>query len=346
MATAAAAIVIAAAYGALWWGVAEGFRDSVDVWVAARRADGLSVDYAALEIGGFPSRIEATIAAPSAAPSAATSGDEPAWTWRGSGAVVRFAPWRPETVHVDLAGDHVLTWMRAGRARTYEGTADHLVANLQFAGGKLRDIQMVGGDIRMDGDAGAFSLAMLKVLLVWPEPAPAETPPPSVRLQVAANGLRVPESAGLPLGDHIARLALDLDLFAVPRGASFHAAAIAWRDAGGTIEVRRLETEYGPLGVAAEGTLALDGALQPIGAFTARIVGFFETVDALRDRGLVRPGASALAKLVLRILAKPPADGGPNALEIPVTIQDRTLSMGPVRLVKLPVLVWPGATEE
>jgi hypothetical protein len=92
----------------------------------------------------------------------------------------------------------------------------------------------------------------------------------------------------------------------------------------------------------ATGTVALDGRMQPVGAFTARIQGFFEAVEALRARGLIRGRDASMAKLVLGAMARPAPGGGPPVLSLPVTLQDRVLYAGPVALVRLPELRWPG----
>ncbi len=104
--------------------------------------------------------------------------------------------------------------------------------------------------------------------------------------------------------------------------------------------MERLAITYGPLSAQATGTVALDGNMQPVGAFTAKIQGFRETVDALQERGLVRGRDAVTAKLVLGALAKTPAGGGPQTLNLAITVQDRTLFAGPVPLARLPAIDW------
>jgi len=113
-----------------------------------------------------------------------------------------------------------------------------------------------------------------------------------------------------------------------------------WSDKGGTIEIEALKVAYGPLRLQADGTLALDGELQPIGAFSGRAEGFYETVDALRERGLVRGRDATAARFVLGALAKQPEWGGPAVLELSLSIQNRRLYTGPVPLLELGRLRW------
>jgi hypothetical protein len=87
--------------------------------------------------------------------------------------------------------------------------------------------------------------------------------------------------------------------------------------------------------------MALDGDMQPIGALTARIGGFFETIDALRAKGMLGAREAVTAKLVLGVLSKRPAGGGARILTVPLSLQHRTLYAGPVALGRVPRLAWP-----
>ena len=49
--------------------------------------------------------------------------------------------------------------------------------------------------------------------------------------------------------------------------------------------MQRLETHWGPLGLQATATLALDPQLQPTGTGTAKATGYAATVDALARNG-------------------------------------------------------------
>ena len=337
-----AVTALAIAYVALWFVVAQGFRDSVAAWTAARRDDGYAVDYTDLGLGGFPARIVATFGSPSVG----APGGRRAWAWRGATAVVRLRPWDPETVSIDLSGTHGLDLVWAGRPVAFAGTAGRLVATVGLDEGRVREFELRGADIDLKGDTGRLAGASIEVT-VRRHPAVGDGPRTrSASLVLAASELRLPDAADLPLGPLVAGLTVELDLIGTPHGASLTDALAVWRDDGGTIEVKRLQTAYGPLALAAEGTMALDREMQPIGAFTTDIEGFFETVDAFRDRGLIRRRAAVMAKLVLGVMAKRAAGGGAAILSLPLTIQDRIVSVGTVPLATLPPIVWPASTEE
>jgi hypothetical protein len=154
-----------------------------------------------------------------------------------------------------------------------------------------------------------------------------------------AENLRLPNLGPAPLGRDVARLRFNGSVLGPVPPGPLAPALMRWRDLGGTVKITRIETRYGPLALAADGTAAFDGAMQPIGAFTARIEGFIETIDALRERGLVRGRDALTAKIVLGALARRSGDG-PPALTIAVTVQDGKLYVGPVVLLDIPLIAW------
>ena len=152
----------------------------------------------------------------------------------------------------------------------------------------------------------------------------------------------MPAVFALPFGPDVSRIVVEADLFGPLAPGPPEVALPAWRDAGGTIEVTRFGVRHGPLAADADGTLALDGALQPIGAFTLRSRGFLHLVASLSRRGAIGEGAARAAGLVLGALTRPAADGGPPVLSVPVTLQDRTVHVGPVALARWPPVRWSG----
>ena len=81
-------------------------------------------------------------------------------------------------------------------------------------------------------------------------------------------------------------------------------------------------------------------SLQPVGAFSARISGLDKLIDLLEQRGQVGKQQAAIARIAMAVLNRSPANGGPPEARVPVTIQDRVVSIGPVPLVQLDPIVW------
>lgn len=78
-----------------------------------------------------------------------------------------------------------------------------------------------------------------------------------------------------------------------------------------------------------------------MGTGTAQVTGYAATLDALARAGLMSCSAATTAKAVLSLLANAPDDGSPSEVEVPLSLQYRTLSMRQVPLVRLPELDWP-----
>jgi hypothetical protein len=108
------------------------------------------------------------------------------------------------------------------------------------------------------------------------------------------------------------------------------------------MELAKLKLHWGEFQLEAEGSAALDSALQPIGALTTRMWGVGAAIDALVASGSVRPREGATAKIVLHTMAKPPGPAGlPPEVQVPLTVQDRRLFLGPVAVAPVPPVAWP-----
>ena len=129
----------------------------------------------------------------------------------------------------------------------------------------------------------------------------------------------------------------------MPRTPTLVARATGWRDGGGTFEVQHAALQWGPLDLTGSATLALDDHLQPMGAATAKVRGYVATLDALAGARLIPPQAAMAAKAVLGLMAHTPQDGGPPEVEVPLTLQNRQLSVGRIPLAHLPEFSWPDA---
>ena len=78
-----------------------------------------------------------------------------------------------------------------------------------------------------------------------------------------------------------------------------------------------------------------------MGTANARLVGYAEALDALATNGVITRRTGTAAKAVLALIARKEEEGVPAEVEVPLTLQDRTLSMRQLPLLRLPTLVWP-----
>ena len=161
-------------------------------------------------------------------------------------------------------------------------------------------------------------------------------------LEVSVNsaGLELSDNVDSPLGHTVAQAELGLRVLKPVLPGPLADTLAIWRDAGGTLEVDRLTLAYGPLTLEASGTVALDTGLQPQAAFSARAEGVFEAVEALRERRVIEIGDALAARLALTALFKTPEGGGAAYLQVPLSIQERTVYAGSVALMRLPRVRW------
>jgi hypothetical protein len=166
----------------------------------------------------------------------------------------------------------------------------------------------------------------------------------SARLSIAARGVGLPDNGLWPLGATINRFDTDLSL-ASPAlsGDAPVEQARAWRDWGGVLTVQSLELHWGPLILRGTAELGLDQHLQPAGPGEAIVTGWSPTLDALARGGTIQPGVAQTAKAVLASMAHP-AQNDPDGqtLELPFTLQDSTLSVGKIPLMRFGEVVWGG----
>ena len=115
------------------------------------------------------------------------------------------------------------------------------------------------------------------------------------------------------------------------------AAAAAWRDGGGALQVNTLQLDAGDLQASASGAAGLDPALQPMVNLTARVQGYRTALDRLAHAGVIQTSAAVAAKAVLGLLSgREP--GAPATL--PIRIAGGIVSVAGFPLLRLPAIDW------
>jgi hypothetical protein len=328
----------AGGYGAYWFHFAAGVRAGVERWAAEQRDRGYAVGYDSLEIAGFPGRLRLRAAAPTIARPPA----EPLWRWAGPRLLAEVAPWRPRQAVITLPGAQRLTFLADGRRRTL--TAEAAAARLELSldhRGRVRRATLDATEIAaVVSETGETAYVERLDLVVSPQ-SPAEAAASErVDIALAVEQLVLPPQPDNPLGSEIRRLIAELAAHGPLPLDGTAAAARAWTDAGGRLDVGRVEVHWGSLRVEADGGLGLDDRLQPQGEFDTALRGWDGVFDALVAAGQMSRAEATLASLGLAALARPAADGGPAVLPAAVSLRDRRLYLGPVRLLKLRPLIW------
>lgn len=317
-------------YVAYWLVAADRLRAGLEDWAAQRRAAGDQVDWHSLEVSGFPFRLVATIEQPSLGLPARP--ERPSWSAERVVAVVQ--PWNFRHVLVNLDGRHLLSLVDAdGERRLGARLGDAWASYLGGADGRAEllsfDAKAVEAwDSRQPGHVTADHVEM--------HGRPSASGSGIVDLAGDAERLVLPESPGNGFGRTVEQVGADLTITGeVPPAGSPPEMVAAWRDGGGTVELRRFSATWDGVRIDGSGTLALDGENRPLGALTARLRGHEKLLDRLAAGGLIAADKLPTAKALLGVLAG--ANGG--VLSVPVDMQDGKLFLGPVLLARLnPVL--------
>ena len=335
--------VLAAADTGLWFLATSRLADEVTAWQARRQAAGWTVSSGPPVRAGWPLAAAVGLADPVLAGGAA---DLPGGlSWQASYAELSVSLLRPRRLVLRAGG-----WQRLRLASLPElgFVADRLEVTVPLDPGRrdagrpgfAADLAVAG--LRADLPGGALKIADLTLHAdTWPAAARGEA-----ALTVTGNATVIglpmlPGGRPWPPGSRIDSAAFEAALTGPWTGAAAIAARVAaWRDAGGTLELRRLAVGWGALGVSGSASMAVDSTLQPIGDATVRLAGYDATLDGVAASGLLAPQTVQAVKGVLAILARPAGEDGTPQVELPVTLQNRTLAIGPFPLLRLAEWVW------
>jgi hypothetical protein len=327
LALAAALVLIVAAYAGWWWFAASTAREEVAVWTARERAAGSQVNYAALNVGGFPFLLRVTATDFALVRGGGLSVSAPllevsARPWSILDLTVTlptpFTATIPADVMLDVTAPRASGFMRFGidgQIRSADVAVPDVVA-------KARDATSSATIARIDLDL-------------------VRTEDGGLRGGVMMTDLDLPAAARLPLGR---KASLASVRFRAPPPVPMRLdtpSLASWTQGGGRVLVERGQFVWGPLAVNAEGWVALDGALQPIAQITGRVAGYNEALEAFAAAGFLRDNLT-MARTVLNLMAAAnPNPGTRPEIVAGLTIQDRWVTLGPVRLGRLQPIAWP-----
>lgn len=314
---------------ALWWHfAAKQFATSIDLWIAARQAEGYKIEALRDPIAGFPFRLRTRIAAP-----AALAGDG-SWSWAGPGLAIDAPAWSPLSIAFTMPGAHRVS----AKDHRYDIQASKADGVLSLAtDGRLDRLTLTASGINAQ-EQGKPAATIDSLRAVFGEPARDPTAPISASLSfdLAVETIALPPDPRLALGPRIDHVAAAGRLEGPPPRGLDAASLGAWRDAGGAVDLDLAALAWGPLKLSGSGSFSLDDQLRPLAAASTEVQGTAETLQALADAGLMKPNDATLAALGLALLAD--AQG---RVKLPLTAQDGQLSSGLIKLATLPPVVRP-----
>ena len=338
--------VLAGGYFGFWFHMGTVAKDELLAWEAQKKREGFRIGHGKLYIDGFPFEVRLNLPSPSVTAPEVVGG----WRWSGDKVEVSASPADFSEISAALVGSHdfVLPEAYGRKHLTVSGeTAQATVAMGRDGKPQTLDVTLTNGAV-----TGLFNGGVTQVRSFWLSFAYAGTGLEDTRagdvsaaLKVEARGLSMPPEAARIIGPQLE----SLDLEAFVKGPVYENLALPlalrkWRFEGGTVEVARLDIVWPPLRMDAAGEMALDDDLQPMGSLNANYQGFFNAVDGLTRKGIIKRGDAITAKAVLGLMSKPLKPGGPPVLIMPMTLDDQQkLYVGPVPLLRLPPIPWDPA---
>lgn len=332
-------VVLGGAHTLAWRWASGQVANQVRVWATAQRAQGWTVELGPMTRAGWP--LAAMVHVDRLALASPVSPAAPiASTYSADAAEIGISALQPHLLEIRPLGQQHL---HAVPGPDIAFTVDTAMLTLPLiAGAPPTEMNLVADGLRTsiptaaDGSAPG-PLVVQHLRLHARELAQVVNPTDNaapLEMTLQAGPIDLPPALPLAaIGPQITRLAVDTSVsHPVPDVA-------AWRNAGGSLTLRQLALEWGRFSLTGTASLTLDPALQPSGTGSAKLIGTAETLDALTSARLLAPRAATAMKAVLALLSRP-QNNGPPVVEVPLTLQDRTLRVGSFPIVHLPVIAW------
>jgi Uncharacterized protein conserved in bacteria (DUF2125) len=165
----------------------------------------------------------------------------------------------------------------------------------------------------------------------------------AIAMVISASDIDLPERNGLGLGRRVSVLAAAVGMTgptAMPGGAPLTIAG--WRDGGGSLDLRLLRLDYGPLAVSGDGQIALGPTLQPGGKARLHATGVNAAIEDLIHSHMLKRSSAIALRAMLGLLIRPSTSAAPPVLDVPLTLNAGVISLGTVPVLRLPWLLGGG----
>ncbi|HLY56535.1 MAG TPA: DUF2125 domain-containing protein [Stellaceae bacterium] len=322
------AVLAIAAYTGLWYWQGSIARERVDAALAKGQVDGLRMTGSKISLGGYPFWVEVKLE------DGALSGLS-----RFPGARIT-APLVVFRYHPLTPGKWTLSTPKGLSAELPVGgsTATFSALELTADVGPRQDAASTfniraGGITMATNPANSVKLRSIRLRLEVPD---KQGPEQHVGFGLALDGVTLPRRMG-PLGPVIDLVEFEGQFQGDLPHQRLSVALAAWRDGGGTVELRHAHIGWDRLQLDAQGTAALDHDMQPEAAFTAEVHDWTAALDALVDGGSLEPKAADYAKFGLTLLG----GGGGESLKAPIAVQNGQVYVEKAKLAKFPHIDWP-----
>ena len=329
-------IGLAVGYPIYWFYAASIGEDLVTQWIEERRLQSIDISHGSIERSGFPLLVRIDVKSPEARSS------EHRFQFTSQSLSFEFRPWNFKTLRVEANGAQQLKNISTKTDQNLVFNATGIESVLSFAeSDQLSAISIVTNGLQVVNAARGSLLSTKQFLtdIEFPDRPPITHKELAFRVNVFLEGITLPEIEAPLLGNAIQKVRLKAEFLGPLTMDAFPQNLQAWRDAGGTLELPWLSFVWGALDMRANGTVALDQRMRPLGALTADIRGFEEALGALAEASILRREMLPASRVTLNLLAKTDNSDGRRVLTVPLTAQEGALLVGPIKLAALPPVV-------
>lgn len=330
---AAVLVILPIAWG-VWWRIAAGAQEAaIEDWLAAQRARGWQAEAAAIDVAGFPNRLDATLDAP------AFADVEAGWSWRGDFLDILQVIYDPAFMVVVFPPEAEVA-LPGARARL---TADRMRASLRVADGGTMALERLSAEAALVGLAAeAGWTASVETASAHVLAAPGAGPENAYRFRLEASRLRPPGFLRR-LADPEGALPPVIETVVVDGRAAFEAPLdrAAFEVAAPPVTALSLteaRAVWGELDLAATGSVSADGEGYAEGEFDISARNWREMIAAAVAAGVMPGALGDTLERGLYFVAR--LGGDPERLAVTLTFSGGLTRIGPVPIGPAPRLAY------
>lgn len=327
----AVAATAAVGYVAAWFYAANRFEEEIVDWLNELEGEGVTVGHGEIHIEGFPLALTARI-------TDLVLRNEVEGAKIEAGPIrLRTTIWSPHRIDYDFAGKHALAAGDGARKANVTVSVETGKGVLLLSEGQ-RWNRVTMTNLRLIGEDQILSIAEMETSDRI-TPKPLGSTPETVQSTVTVKGLAISNRLGVSVLDPaIDRLRIEMSATGPFLEIFEDGTLVDWANAGGVVTLRDLTLEWGGITLTATGSGGFDSELRPEGALTLASAAFEEKLGELERSGAIAPFVGTLVRRWTAPFIRPPRDGNPSELIVPISAKDGLLSVGGKPLGAVPSL--------
>jgi len=334
-------VSLPAVYSCFWLIMAKKIENDIYHWKRQQETAAWKFDYDKIRVSGFPWNWVFNLENPNFKNIRASN----ELRWSGSQLQMKLKPWDLKNVEFWTKGKQELHFYKKSLIKPVKARIKNGWGKLTLNRfGKIGDLKFSLDEcVIQTPDTKQVQLNGISVTLSSNLPNKPETRAhqvPLFHLNTEFSGLILPRMAFPSLEKKISELRLSADFLGVAEGRTIKEFLSTWSQNGGSLEINHINFKWAKLKFSGNGTLALDDQLQPIAALSAKVSGYKAAINSMVLSGFIKPSLGMVLSFAASILAKKRESLNQEQIGIPLTLQDSFLHLGPVKILKIPILNW------